>query len=147
MLQQKVQLATFVFIVNSIALFSLVGCGGPAGDPDLIPVQGTVTLDGQPLKTGIIGFAPESGQAASTGKIEDGDFKLNFSQSADGAKPGLYKVSIQSWTTPPSMDANGKPVKGVLAIPEKYMSQTTSGLTANVKKEGENDFTFELKSE
>ncbi|MCA9016806.1 MAG: hypothetical protein KDA77_15845, partial [Planctomycetaceae bacterium] len=125
---------------------TLTGCGGPAGDPDLIPVQGTVTLDGQPLKSGVIGFAPASGQAASTGQIEDGHFKLSFSQSASGAKAGTYKVSIQSWTTPPSMDADGKPVKGVSAIPEKYMSQATSGLTADVKKEGDNNFTFELKS-
>ena len=46
-----------------------IGCGG-------VEVKGTVTLDGAPLKQGVIGFVPESGPMAQ-GEIRDGSIKIN----------------------------------------------------------------------
>ncbi len=148
MLRQKSQFV--VLIICTVVLANIAGCGGSVKgiDPDLVPVTGTVLLDGKPLASGIVGFAPEEeGASSSTGIIKNGKFTLKQTASAHGAKPGKYKISIQSWSTPPSMDKDGKSIKGVSAIHKKYNNPKTSGLSAEVKKDDTNDFTFELKKE
>ncbi len=147
MLRQKFQFV--VVIICAVTLVNIAGCdSGVKGiDPDLVSITGTVLLDGKPLASGIVGFAPEEEGSASTGIIKDGKFTLKQTASAYGAKPGKYKISIQSWSTTPSMDKDGKEIKGVSAIHKKYNNPKTSGLSAEVKKDDTNNFTFELKKE
>jgi len=60
--------------VLALACFSLLGC---AGDSNAGKVSGTVTLDGQPLKTGIIRFVPTDGRTATAdGTITDGKYDV-----------------------------------------------------------------------
>ena len=65
----------------------VTGCGdsGPGAQ-----ATGTVTLDGQPLTSGVINFLPTDGQGASAGaEIKDGSFTLEL-------PPGEKMVAIVS---------------------------------------------------
>jgi len=85
------------FLAGVLAMAA--GCGGyqrPTG----IPVSGTVTLDGQPVKLGSIVFSPRSAQVATvsvsggdsaTATIQDGKFTLT---ELDGPPAGMSDVQI-----------------------------------------------------
>jgi len=114
---------------------SLIGCyrgGSPAG---FIEVSGIVTAHGKPLKTGVVSFVPVGdGGSTAAGAIDaDGQYTLSTSSTQKGISPGIYKVRIESWSTPPSMD--GPPA--VLAIPKKFYEVKTSGLEAVVELQPE----------
>ena len=76
-----------------------IGCGG-ADKP--IPVQGTVTLDGQPVGGAAVQFVPEggAGRTASAETQSDGTYRITTKDPGDGALPGDYRVII-TWEPPP----------------------------------------------
>ena len=60
----------------AVVVVSMAGCGGgPADGFQRFPVWGTVTLDGQPLKSGTIGFIALQQGASSAGEIVEGRAK------------------------------------------------------------------------
>jgi hypothetical protein len=71
----------------------LAGCGGKGGP---VPVQGIVTLDGQPVANAQVTFAPEAmdGHMAFALTDDDGVFSLTTPPELKGALPGAYKVLI-----------------------------------------------------
>jgi len=76
----------------------LAGCG-PGNGLALGPVQGTITLDGVPVRLGYVTFLPDSTAGTNgppaTGSIrEDGTFSISTEESADGAIVGTHKVGI-----------------------------------------------------
>ena len=81
---------------------------------------------------------------------ESGQFKLTTFDPSDGAIPGTYRVTVTKMDTtaaPPAENPDPTvppppPPKSVL--PEKFATPNTSGLTADVKKDGENNFPFDL---
>ncbi|MEZ6068551.1 MAG: carboxypeptidase-like regulatory domain-containing protein [Planctomycetaceae bacterium] len=99
-----------------------LGCGGSSdADPNLREVSGTVTANGKPLSNGTVALVSEDGKQAFTGMIgPDGDYEIKASGSAEGALPGQYRVGVQSWSTPPGMADDGKPIEGVLAFDKKF---------------------------
>jgi len=120
-----------------------LGCGG-GDEKDLGPtgeVEGTVTLDGQPLTEGSVAFYQESsGQTGGAQLGAEGKFKF-----ATPIPVGEYQVSFQ----PPPLEAPDDPEAAKLAsapstIPEGYHLGSTSKIKADVK-EGPNTFSFELK--
>ncbi|MCA9116767.1 MAG: carboxypeptidase regulatory-like domain-containing protein [Planctomycetaceae bacterium] len=123
----------------ALSLVLLAGCGG-SSEVAKQPVTGRVTFDGEAVTEGTVNFfSPETGAGASAPLDSTGSFKME-----EGIPAGTYKVSIQ----PPSQEvAAGAPEpenpKEYPNIPEKYRSDTTSGLTANVT-DGENSFDFPL---
>jgi predicted small lipoprotein YifL len=76
---------------------TLAGCGQGGGD--LMPVNGKVTADGQPLTTGAVTFHPDATKGNTTPHIpvgmidEQGNYKL-MSANREGAPPGWYKVTV-----------------------------------------------------
>ena len=77
-----------------VLLLTIAGCGGSSADGfSRFPVEGTVTLDGQPLKTGTISFNALQQGASASGPIADGAFRL---VGDDGLSPGPYRVEIYS---------------------------------------------------
>jgi hypothetical protein len=67
------------------------GCGGGT---KMYPVEGTVTLDGQPLEGAVVTFTSSDGNAVATGVTSaSGKFKL-LSGGQEGAKAGTYKVTV-----------------------------------------------------
>lgn len=70
---------------------TLVGCSGSA----MQPVEGTVTLDGEPLAGAAISFIPVEGGRPSSGQTdEQGHFTLASFTANDGVPPGQYKVTV-----------------------------------------------------
>ncbi len=77
----------------ALALLALAGCGAPSDGFERFPVEGVVTLDGEPLKAGTITFNARGQGASSSGEIADGKFQLS---AADGLSPGPYRVEVYS---------------------------------------------------
>lgn len=138
----------------SVSLLS--GCGGSGGyNGPTGTVKGKVTYLGKPVDEGtVVAFLSDEGYAAS-GKVgADGSYTL---QSGTGTEVpvGTYKVSVTSISravvdmTPEqamrmSQQPGGMPKADKAAVPSKYNTPGTSGLSYSVSK-GENTINIELK--
>lgn len=119
------------------SLLCVTGCGGSSDAPTTVKVEGTVTFDGEPLSEGSIVFDPADGKGGSSaGGIENGKFMFD-------SQLGQKKVLISASRDTGKKDQYDEPITESY-IPAQYNSQTT--LTADVKADGENKYTFELKS-
>lgn len=140
----------FALVVAGLLAAPLLGCRGADSLP-LAKVRGTVTLEGAPLTKGSIQFMPDNSQGTrgpmATGQIgADGKFVLMTSTPGDGAQVGFYKVVVNCWEETLFDPQNPKPAPPPKSlIPERYANERTSGLTAEVKSDTPNDFTFNLK--
>ena len=111
------------------------------------PVHGTVTLDGDPLKMGVVIFAPTNGRPAKAKIQADGTYKLGTYDDEDGAILGEHRVAIQARPVVQN-ESKGAPLVpkfGPSFIPEHYADQETSGLRFTVV-EGDNDIDINLSS-
>lgn len=108
---------------SALVVTSFVGCG--PGGPDIAGVEGTVTMDGQPLANATVVFVPEvGGRPSGSSTDESGHYELNFSEGRQGAIPGKNKVMI-STLSDPYEDEDGNPVPGrPETIPVKYNVET-----------------------
>jgi hypothetical protein len=103
-----------------------VGCS--PGGPKLVPVSGQVTIDGQPLATGIDGYirvVPQGGRPA-TGAIDPqtGEFQLTTVESGDGCITGTHKVLVIM------QQMVGQ--ESVSLVPEKYRDLNQTDLEVTV---------------
>jgi hypothetical protein len=148
------------FILATLSLacaLPLIGCGEDDGIGQRFPVSGTVTYNGEPLKTGMVNFYPEdttTGRPASGPIQEDGTYQLTTQRPNDGAMGGKYKVAITAFDVDESKMASpaqgGTADQAVVAqakrtnlIPLKYTGTSSSGLTATVGP-GLSTFDFKL---
>jgi hypothetical protein len=131
-------------ILFVIGLVAAGGCS-ESGNPKTYPVNGKVSYRGQPVTNGMVLLTPQAKGHAATGNLEaGGKFQLTTFEKNDGAVPGKYNVAIQVFPAegaglPGAEFGNKKP-----PIPQKYMSDSTSGLTAEITA-GENALDFQLK--
>ncbi|QDU09764.1 carboxypeptidase-like regulatory domain-containing protein [Gimesia aquarii] len=116
----------------------LVGCFGGSQEPlpELTDVIGVVTLDGKPLADANVTFNPKEGGPSFALTDENGKFTLMFNKDTKGATPGTHVVKI--------IKEENAEVAGSNLVPAKYNENST--LTADVKKEGPNEFEFNLTS-
>ena len=129
----------WAFSAALVALASVVGCGRDG--PDLAPLSGRVSLDGQPLEYGLVQFVPESGTGpAAVGSIAGGRFVAETA-GRSGAIPGRYRVRIEARA--PATDETDTLPKSL--IPSRYETPTTSGLLYDVVAGQENDFDITLQ--
>ena len=125
-----------------LCLAAIVGCGR---SDHRAAVDGTVTLDGQPID-GAINFVPIDGASVSGagGEIKAGRYSLS---AAQGPIVGTHRVTIRSMRKAATMqhDPPGvmRPEKWEDVVPARYNSQ--SELKAEIKS-GKNDVHFTLKS-
>lgn len=139
--------------------------GGNASSPisravKTYPVTGKVTYKGEPVADAVVTFRSTGmGETvAAAGRTDSsGHYALTTYKAEDGAVAGNNLVMISKTKTeggdPSYSDVNsptnyGKPMPKVTIkhlIPEKYSTVEKSGLTAQVKDSGTNDFPFELK--
>ncbi len=140
----------------------LAGCGGAPHDPNrpkTVPVTGTVTHNGKPVEGATVTFMAQNPQGrGATGRTDEaGRFTLTTFGANDGAIPGEYRVKIAktlvegqlSQEQAQQSQEQGKPIPAPVEkdlLPLKYKKAETSGLTASVQADGENDFPFELKN-
>jgi hypothetical protein len=133
----------------SLLAMIATGCGETDGLPREA-ISGVITLDQNPLPSGLISFMPDGPDVATQGAgiVKDGSYSIPRDQ---GLVPGKYKVSITS-----GGDASGKPkdfannAPGMPPAPPKdlipaiYNSKTT--LSATVAAGSKNEIGFELQS-
>ena len=127
----------------------VTGCGG---GPDLAPVSGRVTIDGQPLADATVGFYPTGANSdvMSSGKTNaNGEYTLKtVLKNQTGAVVGKHRVSI---TQEPGaagdsdLPADKLPKNRPPKVPAKYQGQD-SELKCDVPSGGKTDANFELKS-
>ena len=142
-MDRKINNPFVCWCVAGIFLLVLAGCGPGNGRQNL---EGTVTLDGEPLAKGSIAFRPTAGTQSPTagGRIVNGEFSISPEK---GLSAGTFRVEITASrkTGRKVMD----PVRRIevdemeQVIPQRYNRQ--SELTREITTDGPNQFTFELQ--
>ena len=143
-----------IWLIVLTVLLPLNGCGR-SDLPARAKVEGSVTFEGQPLNNGTISFVPDRNRGttgrSATGVIgPDGRFQLRSFEKDDGALVGFHRVQIESWANVPEHplpNSDGQPQEPrppKSAIPRRYNDAATSGLTAEVKAGGKNEYVFAL---
>lgn len=130
-------------VLSGLVMVALLGgCGGEGSDT--LPRQavgGTVTFDGQPLKTGSIQFQPEAPAAGGTqvsagALVADGRFQIPYDQ---GLTPGRYKVLVFSHgdgggdAAADASDPPGEPGAPGKALEERIPSQYNAATTLSIE--------------
>lgn len=115
-----------------VACVVLPGCG--ADRPPLGTVEGTVTIDGEPLTGVIVAFMPEKGRPATALTDQMGHYRMQYTEGVAGTKVGPNFVVFSAPTT----GTTSHP------IPAKYLSM--SDLKVEVTS-GRNTFDFDLEAE
>jgi hypothetical protein len=125
------------------------GCSGGLA---LIPVEGTVTLDGQPVEGASVLFEPKGGGKPATGTTDAaGKFVLTTIEPGDGAVPGANKVAVIRvnvvGTKPVGGDAESGDMEEEVeyVTPIEYANTRTSPLTIEVES-GMKPLSIELTS-
>jgi hypothetical protein len=151
-----------------VLLLAASGCGGQR----LVKLEGTVTLDGQPLDGATVTFSPEGGSGNSASGLtgSDGVFYLTTRTSGDGVAPGSYKVTVTKAASsevpgmqppnPSDPQAMQKAMKAyyekhkappdtgkkqALAIPAQYTNAEKSPLKCQVPPDGPVEFKLRSK--
>jgi len=126
-----------VLMIGGLTAPVWIGCSGkPADQPDLAPVTGTVTLDGDPLAGVTVAFESPDGKVAFGQTNEAGQYELTYKGPWKGAVLGQNTVRITTATDAPPAPGWRDPV-------HPYYN-ARSMLTAEVV-EGENTFDFALE--
>ena len=81
----------------ALAILGLVGCGDAESSVALVPVKGTVTLNGKPMPNAQVSFIPGPGNMSNTAGGDttgpEGNYTAKF-KGRSGLAPGKYKVTI-----------------------------------------------------
>lgn len=116
-------------LVLALGMTSIIGCG-PSGPPPTAQVKGKVTLKGEPVKVGEIYFvAPEKGFSANASLSASGEYSIS-----SNLPPANYKVFITPprVVKPPMPGETAPSSSAEFKIPDKYQTETMSGLTAEI---------------
>ena len=121
------------------ALLAAAGCG----DGSTSTVNGTVTLDGQPLKEGVVRFVPTDGKGqTASAEVKDGKFTAVVARGELRVEFSAPKVVRQTkmYDTPDSKLVD----ETVELLPARYNVQSTLKITV---KGGSQTEKFELTSQ
>jgi hypothetical protein len=133
----------------------------------MVPVKGTVTLDGKPIAAALVKFVPkqataEAGHEATAMTDDAGRFSLGTLKDGDGAWRGVYKVCVEKIVMdtagqaklPEGAPEGAKDAKGAALnrrqvmqsmryrkniFPKKYMNSNTTPLEMTVPTSGPAD--------
>ena len=119
-------------LVAACLCVGLTGCGKHAAR-----VAGDVTLDGQPLATGVVNFTPAITGASAYANIgADGRYALQTGAEA-GLEPGSYKVTVAANATSEQAAAMGIKIgrDGIMPLltPPRYADVSSTPLVVDVK--------------
>src|SRR5262245_27155263 len=111
-------------LLAALTSAALAGCGS---GPKLVPVTGTVTLDGKPLEGANIVFVPDPGNAAITQGTDltgaSGNYKVMYNNRT-GISPGKYKVAVSKLQAKPGV-----------TLPEEFQRDPVMAKMAGLTKE------------
>lgn len=134
-----------------VTLLSAVGCGG---EFRLAPVEGVVTLDGEPLANASVYFQPKrNGESPIVGPPSigvtdsEGRFEMLTTSQSDGAVVGPHVVSISTFeermVNPQKSDRTE--VVSEELVPSRYRNR--SELTFTVPTGGTDNANFQLQTD
>lgn len=123
----------------ALGALALAGCGATTW-----PVTGTVVFpDGEPVRSGVVEFAPAEGGPAARGPIAaDGSFAL-ATGGRPGALAGKYRVVVVQFAVADGAPKHTRPHAHATvprAVHGKYRSFETSGLERVVEARDGNVF-------
>lgn len=137
------------FLIGAAVLCPFVlaaGCGSSDG-PDLVTVEGTVTMDGKPLPDATVIFQPkEGGRPSFATTNEEGEYELQYSPDSGGVMLGEHVVSISTYREGYN-DGNDEyhpPVAEM--VPAEYNVNAADNPKMNVEITGSETLDFHLKS-
>ncbi|MCC9606800.1 hypothetical protein LOC68_16045 [Blastopirellula sp. JC732] len=123
-----------------IGVVCLTGCGG---DDGYAMVEGTVTLDGQPIENGVISLVPLDGETPTAGeRIENGVYKMRAPLGTKRVEISASKVVGQRAAYAGEADSPQMDITKSI-VPARYNMK--SELTLDVAP-GINKKDFDLKS-
>jgi hypothetical protein len=131
----------------ALIVFCVLGCGG--GERPLYPIQGTVKVDGRPVKDVMVRFHPLNDPSqyplpSSALTAEDGSFTLSSFRTADGAYAGEYAVTFLWYDV--RVDGQGENVfSGPDKLGGRYRDPASSKFKVSVKPGVNEPFTFDLQ--
>lgn len=120
-----------------LLMLAVLGCG--SSGPRLGQVEGTITLDGQPLPEALVTFYPKDGRPSSGVTDSNGVYRLQFTADKAGAALGEHVVRI----TANQQSGEEVPTKRVQETLQEIYNRD-SILKADVKS-GKNKFDFALE--
>jgi len=89
---------------SAVLILVIMGCGGGGAEqPDLVPVSGTVTMDGQPAADVGVMFFPTGVTRGTTfyaNTDSSGRYELKASNGQKGAPVGEYNVTCSKYVMP-----------------------------------------------
>ena len=139
MIRRRCDQRTTVVLAILMLVWVALCLGGCGGNDGRVKVTGTVSVDGQPLKSGSISFQPVAGNAApsSGGGVIGGQFDLPADR---GLMPGKYQVTIAAFRS------TGRMFPGPVASPESVPIKFNEAdkLEATIVAGGKNHFEFQL---
>lgn len=152
------RIVRFLFPAIAITPFVL-GCSGAPPGPTVVPVSGTVTLDGKALSGALVTFQPQQPKVnPSVGTTNaEGKYELTHGTSK-GAVPGSYTVTVAYYVLPDGkpfqqqqegMDIEQMVLQGkvVSGLPARYNDAVQTPLKADVSADKPNNAVhFELTS-
>lgn len=147
---------SLIALVLAASVLPAPGCGGSDGDqPELVPVSGTVTLDGAPLKGAVVTFIP-AGTTKGVGGTgvtdESGRYEAKWRGGQSGLPVGEYRVTCAKMVMPDGSDVPADTDDATLMgsgakqlLPPRYSDSERTTLAATVAAGG-GTFDFDLKS-
>jgi hypothetical protein len=130
--------STFKACAAAVVLAAMALLTGCDQGPKLVPIEGQVTLDGQPLAYGYVRVIPAAGRTAFGQLDEQGRFKL-MTDDFEGCPVGSHTVEVGS--TKAISETQQRRY-----APQKYESGITTDLKLEVK-EPRKDVLIELKGD
>jgi hypothetical protein len=130
----------YILLCIVLAVFAIIwptlGCDS---SPNIVPVKGTVLLDGKPLEGAAVLFHPGANERPAVGITDNlGTFHLTTRNQGDGGHVGLNKVSITKESGKPSLNNAEEGIQDfTLVTPAQYASPELSGLEIDVYPEME----------
>lgn len=112
----------------AVAVVLVASCVGCSRSPfSLVPVSGTILLDGQPLAGGVINFQPlatgdvaKAGPGSSARIGADGRYSLSTVRGQPGAVAGKHRVKIYSFSPESPPTTEGGPAVQKERVPARY---------------------------
>lgn len=138
-------------VLTLVSIVGVAGCGGGSGFK-VVPVSGTVTLDGEPLANATVTFLPQATGAPDAGPASVGetDASGKFTLKTGGGEIGAVVASHQVMITTVKDAGAGAEDDNVYAeaeperVPARYNSATT--LSFDVPDAGTAEANFSLMS-
>ena len=120
---------------------------------NLIPIKGTITLDGQPLPDAVVFFVQENETKSYATTDKSGFYRMKFNSEVDGVLPGNVTVEISTTASTGELkvdegesdpDMEKKKGKKKELVPAEYNveSQLKVAVTSS-----DRTFNFDLKSD